>query len=139
MNIETDDWVTMPDAARLLGLTTSRVHQLANQGRLVAIRPWPRVCLIARGSVAERTGAITSTRLSRGTAMRWIAARHGVAGHPVRPDRLTADIRRVIAGLDRTALRSELREFVTEARPKWSESRRTSLADDLLVQVTAMP
>jgi len=69
--------------------------------------------------------------------MRWIAARHGVPGHPVRPDRLTADIRRVIAGLDRKALRAELCEFVTEARPHWSKEQRMSLADDLLVQVTA--
>jgi hypothetical protein len=69
--------------------------------------------------------------------MRWIAARHGVPGHPVRPDRITADIRRLISGLDRRALRAELRAFVTEARPQWSKSRRTSSADDLFVQVTA--
>jgi hypothetical protein len=41
MNIETDDWVTMPEAARLLGLTTSRVHQMANQGLVESVRPWP--------------------------------------------------------------------------------------------------
>ncbi len=69
--------------------------------------------------------------------MRWIAARHGVAGHPVRPDRITADIRRVIAGLDAKALRAESYEYVTEARPHWSKSRRMSWAEDRAVQVRA--
>ncbi len=67
--------------------------------------------------------------------MRWIAARHGVPGHPVRPDRITANIRRVVAGLDPKALRSELREFISEARPHWTETRRLAWADDLVVQV----
>jgi hypothetical protein len=67
--------------------------------------------------------------------MRWIAARHGVAGHPVRPDRVTADIKRLIAALDRQVLRSELYEFITDARPHWSEPRRRCWADELVVQV----
>jgi hypothetical protein len=135
MNIETDDWVTLSEAARMLGITPSRVNQMANQGLREVVRPWPRICLIGRRSVAERAGGDTVTRLSRGTAMRRIAARHGVAGNPIRQDRLTADITRVIAGLDRKALRSELYEFVTEARPHWCERRRMAWADDLVVQV----
>jgi hypothetical protein len=135
MNIETDDWVTMPEAAKVLGLTTSRVHQMANQGGLEVIQPWPRVRLVARRSVTERLGRNTAIRLSRGTAVRWIAARHGVPGHPVRSDRITAAMNRVIAGLKPKALRSEVYRFVTEARPQWSESRRTAYVVDLVSQI----
>jgi hypothetical protein len=109
MKIESDDWLTMPEAAKLLGVTSSRVQQMANQGLVESKRLWPRTRLIARRSVEDRAGWNTTTRLSRGTAMRWIAARHGVAGHPTRSDRLPADIKRLIAGLDGQTLRSELR------------------------------
>ena len=83
----------------------------------------------------ERLGGDTATRVSRGTGPRWIAARHGVTGHPVRTDRLTAEVNRVIAGLDPKALRSELYEFITGARPHWSESRRRAYVADLAAQV----
>jgi hypothetical protein len=112
---------------------------MVNQGLLEAVRPWPRVCLIARRSVAERTGGDGTQRLSRGTAMRWVAARHGVAGHAIRPDRITADIKRVIAGLDPNALRSELHEFITEFRPHWSKSRRMAWVADLAATVQPPP
>jgi hypothetical protein len=135
MNIETDDWVTLPEAAKVLGLTTSRVHQIANHGELEVIQPWPRVRLVARRSVTERLGRNTAIRLSRGTAMRWVAARHGVAGHPVRPDRITADINRLVAGLDAKALRSGLNEFITAARPQWNKSRRMAWVADTAAQI----
>ena len=135
MKIETDDWVTESEAARLLGLTASRVGQMVNQGLLEALRPWPGVGLIARRSVAERAAGEPAARVSRGTAMRWIAARHAVAGHSVRPDRITADIDRVVTGLDRKALRSELYEFITEARPHWNESRRQTWVADLAARI----
>jgi hypothetical protein len=125
----------MTEAAQLLGLTTSRVGQMANRGLLESVRPWRRIRLIGRRSVEERLGRDTSTRVSRGTAMRWIAARHGVAGHPVRPDRITGEIKRVIAGLEPKALRSELHEFVATARPHWSESRRMAYVVDLAAQI----
>jgi hypothetical protein len=106
---------------------------MANAGVLETARPWPRICLIARRSLVEQTQRRTSAiRLSRGTAMRWIAARHGVAGHPVRRDRITAELNRLIASLDPTLLQSELYEFITEARPNWSQARRTRLSPRLL-------
>jgi hypothetical protein len=108
---------------------------MANQGLVEALQPWPHVRLIARRSVAERAGGDTASRISRGTAMRWIATRHGVAEHPVRPERITADINRVITGLDPEALRSELYEFITEARAHWSESRRKTWVDHLAAQL----
>jgi hypothetical protein len=129
----------MSEAARLLGLTASRVNQMVNQGLLEAVRPWPRVCLIARRSVAERAGRDAAERLSRGTAMRWVAARHGVADHPTRPDRITAEIKRAVAGLDPKALRAELYEFITDARPHWSTSRRMAWVADLAGQVQPPP
>jgi hypothetical protein len=135
MKIETDEWVTPSEAAACLGVTPSRVNQMANQGLVESVRPWPHVRLIGRRSVAERFNAETRSRVSRGTAMRWIAARHGVTGHPVRPDRITADMNRVIAGLDPKALSAEVYQFVTEARPHWSESRRTAYVRDLVAQI----
>jgi hypothetical protein len=136
MNLETDDWMTTSEAAKMLGLTASRVSQMANTGLLEVAHPWPGIRVIARQSVVEQAQRRTKDiRLSRGSAMRWIAARHSVVGHPVRRDRITADIKGVIASLDPTALRSELSEFMTEARPDWTEARRTFWAENLVLGV----
>jgi hypothetical protein len=64
-----------------------------------------------------------------------IAGRHGVTGHPVRHDRITAEVNRVMAGIDPKDLHSELYEFITETRPHWSESRRTAYATDLAAHI----
>lgn len=52
MLIETDDYVTLKEAAELLGITTSTLSVQILRGNLAAIKPWGNY-LIPRAAVAE--------------------------------------------------------------------------------------
>jgi hypothetical protein len=48
------EWVTAAEAARLLGISHQRVHQLTERGALAAVRPWPLVTLVSVESIESR-------------------------------------------------------------------------------------
>lgn len=57
MNEITDQWVTVPVAAGLLGVSRQRVSQLVSAGKLVALRLSPKLTMVSRASVADRLSA----------------------------------------------------------------------------------
>lgn len=106
-----EDWTTGAEAARLMGLSRQRVGQMADEGVLEAVRPWPQVQLISRRSVAEWLAGGKERML------------------PIVPMEIRRYVGRHTGGLTpRTIPRDRLEDlvgaFITERRPRWTPQRR---------------
>ena len=109
MNLDTDEWTTASEAGRLLKITHQRVHQLANDGVIDAVRPWPHVLLVGRRSIAERLAGEMPTRIVTAEARRYLEERHNT---------------RFIEDIDINVGREELLEFILARRPMWTKKRQ---------------
>jgi hypothetical protein len=109
MDLNTDDWTTASEAGRLLNISHQRVNQLADDGVIDAVRPWPHVLLVGRRSIAERLAGEMPSRIVTAEARRWLLARHNTG---------------FIENIDINTAREELLEFILERRPAWPKKRQ---------------
>src|SRR5262245_3669115 len=116
MNIDTDQWCTASEAARLLGVSTQRVYAMADEGLLEAVRPWPMVRIVKRESVAARISEGSAEPLTVAGARRWVLT-HGGGQLP--------------STLDAEVLRDLVRSYVEKMRPAWPDPRIDRHALDL--------
>lgn len=107
--IDTEEWVTGSEAARLLDVTPQRVMNMADDGLLDVIRPWDRVALIGRRSIAEWLAGERPARIQPFDARRWLLKRYGVA---------------TVQEININIVRDALLEFVMDARPRWAKVRQ---------------
>lgn len=109
--IDTSQWLTLSEAARILGVTHQRVFTMAEEGSLDIIRPWPRVALVSRQSV---TAWLQGERLHRtdiGQAREWLRERG------VDPHREAA-----------VQTEGEMLAFIHHYRPRWDDARQREWA-----------
>ena len=106
MNIDSDEFVTLSEAARLLGVSPQRVDTLADRGLLDVVRPWPYVTLIGRRSIAARLAGEQVTRIDTGNTRRWLRTARG------------DDV------VEPYETRDYLRDFIETARPYWDNGRK---------------
>lgn len=109
MDLNTDEWTTASEAARLLKVSSTRVGQLADDGVVDAIRPWPHVLLVGRRSIAERLAGDMPLRIVTSEARRWLEKRHQTAH---------------VESIDINVAREDLLVFILERRPMWSKKRQ---------------
>ena len=109
MNLNTDEWTTASEAARLLNVSATRVGQLADDGVVDAVRPWPHVLLVGRRSLAERLAGEMPERINTAQARNYLEKRHQTA---------------FIETIDVNVGREELLEFILERRPLWPKKRQ---------------
>ena len=109
MQLDTDAWCTAAEAARLLGVSPQRVNDMVNEdGLLDVIRPWDRVTLVSRHSLAEWLAGVRPPRIMRKDAREWACKQTGVDD---------------LAALDREHVRDLMRQFIAAARPRWDAQR----------------
>lgn len=116
MQIETDDWTTASESARILGVSHQRVMQMAKEGSLRVARPWPHVLLIERVSLAEWVAGKRLTRIHPAAVRKYVLARTGT---------------RHVYDADIDTVRDLTRAFIAEHRPRWIESRKDLWALDM--------
>jgi hypothetical protein len=109
MMLETTEWTTTSEAARLLGVSTQRVAAMADEGLLDIQRPWPHTALIGRRSLAERLAGTRPERIAPADARRWLLKRSGA---------------KTVQEIDVNDVRDRLRDFIEETRPRWDNSRK---------------
>ena len=109
MHLETDEWVTVSEAGRLLDVSHQRVQQMADEdGTLDIVRPWPRVTLIGRLSLAEWLAGKRPPRIRPSDGKAYVLE------HAEQP---------TLAAVNINVARDLLREFIGEARPRWTNLR----------------
>jgi hypothetical protein len=107
------EWTTVSEAARTIGVTPQRVSQMAADGHLDVIRPWPHIALVSLASLAAwQTG--TRVRLDMATARSHVLATSGAA---------------TMSDVDPSTVLDALLEFVVGARPRWSLTRCVDWAE----------
>lgn len=108
--IDPAEWTTASEAARLLGVSSQRVFVMADDdGSLDVLRPWPRVTLISRKSIATWMSGQRQLSTRPADAKRWLLKRTQV-------DDLHA--------LHIDVIRDEMREYIEIARPRWTHKRK---------------
>lgn len=75
-----DEWISIKEAAALLGLTTERVRQMAHAGVLTAKRLHARAILVSRQSVARNLAEYEAGRDGAGRPRERTPAK-GATGH----------------------------------------------------------
>ena len=108
MIIDSDRWVTASEAARLLRCSPQRVLTMTEEGSVDALRPWPRVLLIGRESIASWLAGYRPPRIAVSDARRYICKRNEVSD---------------VQTLDLDEVRDQLRAFIADARPRWESPR----------------
>lgn len=109
MQLETEEWVTGSEAARLLSVTPQRVMTMADDGLLEVTRPWDRVALIRRRSIADWLAGNRPARIQPYDARRWLLKRYDVGS---------------VQEININVVRDALLEFVMDARPRWTKVRQ---------------
>ena len=112
MRIDSDDYMTVAEAAELLGVTHQRVHSMINEGVLQAERPWQTTVVVTRRSVAEWLAGARPPSIRPPAARAWLLERTGSDA----------------SALDIDTVRDEMLEFITAARPAWDSVRRDTWA-----------
>lgn len=117
MQIETDEWITAGEAARLLGVTHTRVIQMADEeGTLDVLRPWPRVVVIGRQSIEEWEAGGRQTRIKATMVRRWLLDTTKAA---------------TVQEVDINVVRDLLRDYIEANRPRWDAKRKDLWALDM--------
>lgn len=106
---DTDAWTTASEAARLLDVSPQRVQQMADDGIINVLRPWPHVSLVSRRSIAEWLAGDRPEPIRPRDARLWMLKHLGVD-----------DVQR----LDIDTVRDEMRAFIEFARPLWDSQRK---------------
>lgn len=109
MTLNPEDWTTAAEAARLMSIEPQRVLQLADDGALDVIRPWPRVTLIGRRSMAEYLAGYRQPKIGLPFARIWLLKHCQAAS---------------VQEIDIDTARDRLRDFIEEARPRWDATRK---------------
>lgn len=118
------DWTTSSEAARLLGCSPQRVNQMTEEGSLEVLRPWPRVTLIGRRSIAEWLAGHRQSRIGIGFCRRHLLEQAGL---------------RDIHDLDINVMRDQLRELIAAERPRWDNERADLWALNMASRLHANP
>lgn len=114
--INPDEWTTASEAARLLGISSTRVLMLADDGVIDVLRPWPRVALVSMESIRARQAGEQLPRLMTTDARRYVLSRANA---------------RSIHELIPSDIEGHLIAFITEARPLWDAERRVGWVEDM--------
>lgn len=109
MQIDTEAWTTGSEAARILGVSSTRVMAMAEEGSLEVIRPWPRMALISRRSMAEWVAGARPPKISALHVRRWLFKDQQVTS---------------LADIDVNVMRDQVRAFIEDARPRWENERK---------------
>lgn len=123
MNLDTAEWITIGEAADLLGVSRQRVHALGDEGLLDVVHPWTRVTLVGRESVEARQHRKEFGVLqpSKAGAYRWVAE-HLDVKHVRRQD---PDV-----------VRDLVLAYVEHSRPRWDRRKKELWALDIASQLT---
>ena len=110
MIIETDDWLTGGEAARLLDVLHSRVMAMAKKdGSLDFVQPWDHVTLVRRADVEAWMAGERQERIGPPQAKRWLLKRAQSAS---------------VNEMDINDVRDMLRDYIEDARPRWDNARK---------------
>jgi len=108
--INADEWTTASEAARLLGVSSQRIIRMADEdGSLDVIRPWPHVTLVGRRSLAAWLAGARQERIGPANARRWLLKQCQAAQ---------------VQEIDIDVARDRLRDFIEQARPRWTPVRK---------------
>lgn len=117
MHLDTDEWTTASEAARILGVSAQRVAKMATEdGSLDACHPWPRVFLIGRSSLEAWMTGERQGRILPADARRFVLKHTGHTSiHLADP----GDVEGWLLG------------FIIDARPRWSGERQREWATEM--------
>lgn len=109
MLIDPDAWVQQSEAARLLRCSPQRVSDMIDEGLLDVLRPWDKVTLVGRRSIADWLMGIRPHPIRPRDARIWLLAKPEVTS---------------VHDMDLPDVQDAMLEFITEVRPRWDQQRR---------------